>query len=872
MSDGSDYCKTDIINTLTSEPSGVLFVRERLYDLLKNNWNRIPSDRKQQLRYDRYLTTAMNTEDGSSIDIYNFNYDDMVNILASYNIPQNFLWMIHRRQLNDANPPPVILLNVSLANINDMNIRRGNHWVVLYRRADFRDDCPYLTGIGFLSDNRIPAMRRKYPESISLTPKPAGYRIYYPRYEGDCGPDAIRITMLLYCCWLLRQGATLTRSSSQKDSPPRAKKTGSPEAISEEPIVSPLTPFSPEKKPLADDANVIFTSINQPHDISQGLQDAALRVANEISSTLSLADANDENINEIAESLVNNTRGISSGDSTGSQFSQELLGIAQKFNILPPPQKYRRGAEGYNSRIQEILHKLGTDHIKLRDVYTATKGAKAIDETKQFQDVWGKGIAEHIKRDGFCYLSGQRFSDTDSPEMDHVKFATSAFMECIHYRDLQNNKLCGIEVSKLWQDFISTQSGIDLLWNLYQTLNLGTIKKGLRVYNERAVNACYEKVFSAFYADILIKCREDNVDIDEDIFIYSTRMLKFWLAEFAYALHIFNQAKGGLSFNNPRGITAMYKNVERRVNNRDNDPKTFIEWTNHPEGLLKKDDFIANRVKHLEQIVADFNKGYGCVSNLRSDQVANQELVSVIILMKQIRNILLYSRIQNGPRISSATLDRDIAASIITQPNEAENLNNQLIELQSKIQKLQYELTTKTTTMVTKRMLQIQYEITEIQDEIAKIQNKINEITPRIVPENLQEDLINSQQAIEDLINSQQETRGLAAPRATEDDSIRTRPITMTANPDGYATPPPTSPENYIPGYIPGPPADSDEEEWEMMPESNGGSNKKGGGTIKNKRITKKLFASRPRKYTQPRKITKRLMYRRKRYTRKQKK
>ena len=914
MSDGSDYCNTDIINDniLTSEPAGIKYMRKRLFELLTDIFNPIPFDRQTELDNHGYSTNAMNTE--PSPDIYNFNDEDMSDILASYNIPENFLWIIHRSQLNDAKranpPPPVILLNVSLANINDMDPHTGNHWVVLYRRKAFRDDCPYTMGIQFLSDNRIPAMRGKHPGSISPTPMLADYTIYYPRYKGDCGPDAVRVIMLLYCCWLSRQGATLTRSSSQKDSPPRAKKTGSPEATSKQSPISPLTNFSPEKKQqLADELTAIFTSINQPEVISPDLEDAARRVAKDIlievaerkSSRLrnrkaaaaaaaaateesDLADATDEKINAMANLLVNNPLGISSGDSVSSQFSQELIGIARNLNILPP--KSRRGAGEYNAQIQEILRKLGveTNKLRIREVYTANKGVHAIDETAQFTDVWGPSIADRVRREGFCYLSGERFLPDDSPEMDHVKFATSAFMECIHYRDLQNKSLCGIEVSKLWQEFISTQPGIDSLLNLYKMLNRGTIKKGIRIYSETDVNTCYKKVFDAFFA--FIQKKNPKCDIDQDIFNYSTSMLKFWLAEFAYALHIFNQAKGGLNLNFAAGINAMNKSVKRRANKASDgipgDPKTFREYTNHRDYfdnvyrldkndlLLQNNGFITGRVSHLEQIAAEFNRGYGCVSKLTREQLKDPLVVKVIILMKQLRNILLYSRIQNGPTTSPTTLAGDMVdTSITTPPSEEANLNNRLIELQNEIETLQHKLTTNIR------------DASRSRTKMEGIKNEIANITNKGVSQEELVNLINSQEDLGNLIDLEEEqtqTRGLfgtSSEQQVESNSMPTSPVTTSENQDGYSTPPqpPTSPiqtreqiHERQQSYQPGPPGESDEDEWEMMPSWSGSSNKNKGGTLKNKRRTRKRIASRRRK------ITKRLMSRRKRYTRKQKK
>jgi len=875
MSDGSNYCANrGIITKLINEQGGIEFVRRRLHKLGGEHHN--------DVNYN-ILTEPEPTP-------YNFEYTDTTRVLDSYNISHPFydsmdLGTLQKRIQRMLDLPPVILLNVSLKNINDTTMR--GHWVVLYRTADFRDDCPHLVGIQPSSIAHYDNMERLsgiLTKNLNLNPQPMtfGYNIYYPRYQGDCGPDAVRVIMLLYCCWPSRPAAVASPvttpitsdteaaalvSALRTDDSPGAASQQATSAVYDS-VRRSLEDTDPRLTAAADNmVREVITEIRRSSRI-RGIAEAAAAEA-ALTALENLADAGDKDLINIAVVLLNSGM-PSSGASAGSQLSQQLLNIAQSSGILPLTG--RKGASEYNSHIQEILSKLGTEYEGLmRDVYTATKDAKAISEPQQFRDVWGEGIAKHVKKHGSCYLSGEDFVSGDSPEMDHVKFATSAFMECIHYRELTKRYLCGTKVSKLWQNFIKTQIGINSLWELYRALNLGKKKKGVRVYSEDAVNKCYTKVFSLFKNFIKIQCNTRIID-DIDIFNYSTRMLKFWLAEFAYALHIFNQAKGGLNLNDPRGITAMYKNVKRRVDNPGGDQKTIKELRNRRERRFTQNNtFIANRAKHLEQIAADFNRfGYGCASNLTRDQVAVPELVSVIILMKQIRNILLYSRIQNDqPTYSAKLVARDINDD--ETEDEASSEEDILKELQSKIENLQSELTTKTTTMVTKRIHQIKAEITYLE-------NKINKITRSIVPE----DLINSRQAIEDLIDLQEETRGLFGTNAEQqrealaaqrqDNSIWKIPITTSTKQDGYSTPPQTSTENYIPG----PAAGSDEDGWETMSESNGesngGSNKKKGGTIKNKRITKKLFASRPRKYTQRRKTTKRLMSRRKRYTRKQKK
>ena len=825
MSDGSGYCDNDtIIRTLINEPSGIEFVRGRLYYLDETRRN-------------------MNTEHTILFypDIYNFTSDDVAIVLNSYNINHTFYDIMSLQTLQTSiterrELPPVILLNVSRANINDTNI--GDHWVVLYRTADF-PGCRFLAGIQETSDRHRQNMvsgdtslQAILSENLTLNSMPDGYGIYYPRYKGDCGPDAVRVIMLLYCCWPSPTKAVALRVARTPTSSPN-KANGTP--------ISPLTPNTPaQKKQLEDELTAIFRTINQPELISLSLENAAKKVAKDIqfeldnirrsarlsnkrareadTKDLEIVDAKDKDINEMAKLLVPST-GMSSSDSVGSQFSQQLLDIAQRSGILPP--KSGRGASQYNDKIKKILSKLGGEYegLIMRDVYSASKYAKAIDEVPQFTNVWGEGISDHVKENGFCYLSGEVFVPNDYPEMDHVKFATSAFMECIHYRDLQSKTLCGIKVSKLWQDFINTQPGINLLWTLYQKLNLGTIK-GSRVYSERDVNTCYERVFNAFKK--YIQTNYPVCDIDIPTFNYSTSMLKFWLAEFAYALHLFNQAKGGLNLNDPRGIKAMNKNVRSRADNANSDPKTLKELSNHPQVsrslLTKNNSFIAGRVRHLEQIAAEFKEtGYGCVSNLTPEQLDDSELVSVIILMKQLRNILLYSQIQYHQITSSAILVADdIDASITNESSEEANLNNRLIELQNEIETLQHKLTTN-----------IRY-ASRSRTKLERIQTQINTIIDKkgVSQEELG-NLINLQEDLGNLITSQQAIRGL------------------------FGT---------------GRPADSDEDEWEMMPAWSGSSNKKKGGTLKNKRRTQKRIASRRRKRN------KRSITRRKRYTRKQKK
>ena len=826
MSDGSDYCR-DIIDTLTNEQEGIEFVRNALNRLLREDDE----------------TRGYDTNTEPSVAPYNFNNEDMTNILAHYRIQYGtFYTTISLSQLNlwQGDLPPVILLNVSLANINDMGLHRGNHWVVLYRTADF-PGCRFLAGIQDTSDEHRQNMehgdeilRAILPENLTLNSMPDGYGIYYPRYKGDCGPDAVRVIMLLYCCLPSPTEAVASRVARSPTSSPN-KANGTP--------ISPLTPNTPaQKKQLEDELTAIFRTINQPELISLSLENAAKKVAKDIqfeldnirrsarlsnkrareadTKELEIVDAKDKDINEMAKLLVPST-GMSSSDSVGSQFSQQLLDIAQRSGILPP--KSGRGASQYNDKIKKILSKLGGEYegLIMRDVYSASKYAKAIDEVPQFTNVWGEGISDHVKENGFCYLSGEVFVPNDYPEMDHVKFATSAIMECIHYRDLLSKTLCGIKVSKLWQDFINTQPGINLLWTLYQKLNLGTInKEGSRVYSERDVNTCYERVFNAFKK--YIQTNYPVCDIDIPTFNYSTSMLKFWLAEFAYALHLFNQAKGGLNLNDPIGIKAMNRNVRSRADNASSDPKTSKELSNHPQVsrslLTKNNSFIAARVRHLEQIAAEFKEtGYGCVSNLTPEQLDDSELVSVIILMKQLRNILLYSQIQYHQITSSGILVADdIDASITNESSEEANLNNRLIELQNEIETLQHKLTTN-----------IRY-ASRSRTKLERIQTQINTIIDKkgVSQEELG-NLINLQEDLGNLITSQQAIRGL------------------------FGT---------------GRPAYSDEDEWEMMPAWSGSSNKKKGGTLKNKRRTQKRIASRRRKRN------KRSITRRKRYTRKQKK
>jgi hypothetical protein len=224
MSDDSNYCHDGTIDTLLDEQGGIEFVRWRLHELLLDKWSTIPDDRRTDLTNHGYLNNAMNTE-GSPYDlnededVYNFADDDIRDILNYYSISHGIFYStISLGQLNawGSALPPVILLNVSLTNINDKDPLKGNHWVVLYRIADFRD-CVFLADIQpsstAHSNNMIRRGIGRRQLNLNPTPKSLGYNIYYPRFEGDCGPDAVRVIMLLYCCWPWRQVAI---ASSEK--------------------------------------------------------------------------------------------------------------------------------------------------------------------------------------------------------------------------------------------------------------------------------------------------------------------------------------------------------------------------------------------------------------------------------------------------------------------------------------------------------------------------------------------------------------------------------------------------------------------------------------------------------------------------------
>ena len=912
MSDDSSYCANrGIITTLRNEQLGIEFVREGFDIFLKDKWSNIPKSRQDVIYNSGYISNKMNTESSLKpvIDVYNFADDDIIDILNYYGIPSDFYLMILDRnlQLNSLITQPVILLNVSLKNIN--NPTGTGHWVVLYRIADF-PDCEFLQDIETSSGAHYNSMRARVGVGVgtdataNLTlnqfPLP-GYTIYYPRFKGDCGPDTVRMIMLLYCCWLSPPAAAATPiTSDTEDQDPisalRTNDSTTRNAVYE----STRTSLEDRARGLENDAGNMVREVRDEIRRSsriRGIAEAeAVAAAAALTALENLADAREEDLINIAVVLLNSDM-PSSGASAGSQLSQQLLNIAQSSGILPPANNMRAGP--YNAEIKNILDSLGVENkdLRMRDVYTATKGAKEISEPRQFTDVWGTHIADYVKQNGFCYLSGEDFVPSDYPEMDHVKFATSAFMGCIHYRKLTNKDFCGISVYDLWHAFINTPSGINLLWKLYQALNQGTRYRGVRVYSEDAVNTCYTNVFSAFRNFIKDKCKTRT--IEKNTFNYSTSMLKYWLAEFAYALHIFNQAKGQLNLNATGNIEKMNKDVKQRIKNPKRDPKTLQELKNHRGGRFTSNNkFIAGRVGHLEQIAKDFTEtGYGCVSNLTTDQLANPELVSMVFLMKRLRDILLYSRIQNN-KARVAASDINSAATMEVERSDEDILK----ELQTELEQLQNKLRTDTNEVRTSRQrIKLLDEIKELESRIAEI-NSQKEVDNGLfgrATEKQREQIIKLRSSIQTnqkvvpVYDTPPHSPPHSPPRwgpPLADPTRVLEGVTERLTNRMYTTPPGSltkdvrgrtmgtqyvntgrnrsrSRYNVVDG-LSDDVANSRRGNADRLSRSAKSREEKDslGGTIKNKRRTQKRIKSRRRK------TTKRLMSRRKRYTRKQKK
>jgi hypothetical protein len=924
MSDDSSYCANrGIITTLRNEQLGIEFVREGFDNFLKSNLINMLKTRRNAINNSGYKDNKMNTESSLKpvIDVYNFADDDIIDILNYYGIPSDFYLMILDRnlQLNSLITQPVILLNVSLKNIN--NPTGTGHWVVLYRIADF-PDCEFLQDIETSSGAHYNSMRARVGVGVgtdataNLTlnsfPLP-GYTIYYPRFKGDCGPDTVRMIMLLYCCWLSPPAAAATPiniRTKDQDLVSALRTIESPIAASEQAtsaVYDSVRRSLEETDTRLTDAagNVvgeIITEIRRSSRIRGIAEAEAVAAAAALVALENLADAREEDLINIAVVLLNSDM-PSSGASAGSQLSQQLLNIAQSSGILPPANNMRAGP--YNAEIKNILDSLGVENkdLRMRDVYTATKGAKEISEPRQFTDVWGTHIADYVKQNGFCYLSGEDFVPSDYPEMDHVKFATSAFMGCIHYRKLTNKDFCGISVYDLWHAFINTPSGINLLWKLYQALNQGTRYRGVRVYSEDAVNTCYTNVFSAFRNFIKDKCKTRT--IEKNTFNYSTSMLKYWLAEFAYALHIFNQAKGQLNLNATGNIEKMNKDVKQRIKNPKRDPKTLQELKNHRGGRFTSNNkFIAGRVGHLEQIAKDFTEtGYGCVSNLTTDQLANPELVSMVFLMKRLRDILLYSRIQNN-KARVAASDINSAATMEVERSDEDILK----ELQTELEQLQNKLRTDTNEVHPSRQrIKLLYEIKELESRIAE-RNSQKEVDNGLfgrATEKQREQIIKLSSSIQtnQEVVPVYDTPPHSPPRWGPPLADPTRVLETSENVRGRTmetqSGPPTmrdrssrSRDNVVVDGSSGVVSNSRRlgavetlrssaatsrssaatsrsslvDTLRRRVKSIEEKDSKKGGTIKNKRRTQKQITSRRRK------TTKRLMSRRKRYTRKQKK
>lgn len=191
------YCNDDtIMNQLKDQELGVKYVRQKLY---------YTNMQLGEAYSDSQLLCEMETDVP-----YYFSSDDIARVMAggehTETMDGNFYSNATWKNIDTimTMTPPVIFLHVNAGNMNTSD--DGNHWVLLYDTNQINGCEQYLSEINGTSETNL-KNQKSYMMSMSQDPTithqlPPNYNIYYPRFQGDCGPDAVRVALLLYCCYI----------------------------------------------------------------------------------------------------------------------------------------------------------------------------------------------------------------------------------------------------------------------------------------------------------------------------------------------------------------------------------------------------------------------------------------------------------------------------------------------------------------------------------------------------------------------------------------------------------------------------------------------------------------------------------------------
>jgi hypothetical protein len=495
-------------------------------------------------------------------------------------------------------------------------------------------------------------------------------------------------------------------------------------------------------------------------------------------NTLNAKDMTDDQITQIISLL--NANKIGRGMSVGTAFSNNLLDFID--NALPRLEiQPNKDSSEYNQDLIQQMNKLFNISVEdLREAGSSCRDAPHISEIQQFSDVWGEPTNTYLKgmkdndgnineRYGCCYLCGLDFECKniaseekqicDYEEMEHKIPANEAFT-MLHYRFLKNISICGTSAYKIWHDNYTKYDNHneDNIWKLYEALNCSKDNKN---YVDN-VNNAFEKVFEGFekYINEEYNCNSSTEeDFDKKITII-TGLLTYWLSEFAYAHHLCNQAKGGLSLHNKSQIKTFVSHVKSRTNKLDtSDIKTITENKIHDNPSIldtlnnenTKNNILA-KMTYVKNIRDFFHKNvYKLISNLDDTSVEN---IKKVLLMKQLRNILLYS-------------DGCISNTDKAKQNEENKKIQELNNLKKKLEDIRGIIITLNNQLSETRSPRI---ISQLEDEMRKYTLTEGELVDKIkdtpassedVNNEINDTIININNSINDLTNDLNEANNI---------------------------------------------------------------------------------------------------------------
>lgn len=460
---------------------------------------------------------------------------------------------------------------------------------------------------------------------------------------------------------------------------------------------------------------------------------------------------------------------------------------------------------------------------------------------KQMANVWGSDIVRWANGSNCidcpcCYLCGlpiNYFNTTTQtpPQMEHKIPSINAYLNVPHFLRTKNTPFWD-----KWQTYITNaRKGFEPLTRLYNLINCADN------YNEDAVNVMFNQIFDA------AGLNPPNGEAIPD-YTYWRELLKFWMMEFAYAHEICNGAK---SFNFICGDLRSGATAEDDVVSYKDVCVDNIIYTS------KYNEFVESAGKRMsayqEGMISGPQKGknttiFKKILNFREDRTTNM-FKNLITILDYVQD-LYFKRIPDQREFTQDIRQQAIIATNIRYAavyseiklmkqerdnllSSIENTTNQIDNIDKAIEALE--------SMKTKARSprHIDQEIRSKQRAISKYEKGV-----KILQAQSEE----SSQKINTLWPGAGTLSGAAAAGGEET--------------SGNVTPPPSF--MAIPPLGPRPSDNlqsSNQKRHTAYPIDNKSGKK--GGTIKNKRRTRRLIASRRRKRN------KRPMSRRKRYTRK---